>query len=247
MFRPALAVFIRPARAIALLAFGAAAMNAQAMPASQCYGGASKGRLEGGVSLPQAGPNFSAYSADAIAAGRTHVHATVARILAAAYAGALVSAPSARFVYGETGMADGGPFAPHKTHQNGLSVDFFVPVRDARGAAAVLPASAQNRYGYDIEFDAEGRYQGYRIDFAAYAEHLYQLDVAAKAHGATLALAIVDPRFMPALLSTARGPWLRKHIPFMRARPWVRHDEHYHIDFKLACLPLAAAAAPGRR
>ncbi|RSZ60112.1 replication initiation protein [Massilia atriviolacea] len=221
-------------------------MGAHAAPASQCYGGVSKGRLAGGVRLPVAGPNFSAYSAEAIAAGRTHVHATVARIMAHAYAGALVPLPSARFVYGETGMANGGPFAPHKTHQNGLSVDFFVPVRDARGAAA-LPASAQNRYGYDIEFDADGRYQGYRIDFAAYAEHLYQLDLAARAHGAALALVIVDPRYMPALLSSARGPWLRKHIPFMRARPWVRHDEHYHVDFKLACAPLHAAPAGGRR
>ncbi|UOD28436.1 penicillin-insensitive murein endopeptidase [Massilia violaceinigra] len=246
MLRPTFSVFIRPARAIALLALGVAAISAHAGPASQCFGSVSKGRLDGGVRLPVAGANFSAYSAQAIAAGRTHVHATVARIIADAYARAQVSAPSARYVYGETGMAGGGPFAPHKTHQNGLSVDFFVPVRDARGAAASLPSSAQNRFGYDIEFDAEGRYQDYRIDFSAYAEHLYQLDAAARAHGAALGLVIVDPRFMPALLATARGPWLRTHIPFMKGTPWVRHDEHFHVDFKLACAPLGAAPA-GRR
>lgn len=243
MFPQALAGFFRALRAGALLVCGAAALGAHAAPSSQCFGAVSKGRLEGGVRLPVSGPNFSAYSAEAIAAGRTHVHAAVARIVADAYAGAGAGAPSARFVYGETGMPNGGPFAPHKTHQNGLSVDFFVPVRDARGAAAALPGSAQNRYGYDIEFDAAGRYQDYRIDFAAYAEHLYQLDVAARKHGAALGMVIVDPRFMPALLSTARGPWLRTHIPFLRGKPWVRHDEHYHVDFKLACAPLDVAAS----
>lgn len=235
MIMPVHAVFI------ALLVSGAATPAARAAPVSQCFGSASKGRLEGGVKLPPAGPNFSAYSAAAIAAGRTHVHATVADIILAAYAGVKTSNPSARYVYGETGLREGGPFAPHKTHQNGLSVDFFVPVRDARGAAASLPSSAQNRYGYDIEFDATGRYQDYRIDFGALAEHLYQLDVAAKAHDAALALVIVDPRFMPALLATARGPWLRTHLPFMKGKPWVRHDEHYHVDFRLACAPLGTA------
>ncbi|WP_229509222.1 penicillin-insensitive murein endopeptidase [Massilia sp. CCM 8734] len=243
MLRQSLAVFSGPARAIAMLAFGLGALSAHAAPASQCFGSVSKGRLEGGVKLPVSGPNFSAYSAQAIAAGRTHVHATVARIILDAYMGAHAATPAARYVYGETGMANGGPFAPHKTHQNGLSADFFVPVRDASGAPASLPASAGNHYGYDIEFDADGRYQDYRIDFAAYAEHLYQLDAAARAHGAALGLVIVDPRFMPALLASARGPWLRTHIPFMKGKPWVRHDEHFHVDFKLACAPPGAAPA----
>ncbi|WP_229413657.1 penicillin-insensitive murein endopeptidase [Massilia violaceinigra] len=236
MIMPVHAVFI------ALLALGATTLAAHAAPASQCFGNVSKGRLEGGVKLPAAGPNFSAYSAAAIAAGRTHVHATTAQIIMAAYAGAHASQPGARYVYGETGMEKGGPFAPHKTHQNGLSVDFFVPVRNARGEPVSLPSSPQNRYGYNIEFDAAGRYQDYRIDFAAFAEHLYQLDVAAKARGAALALVIVDRSFIPALLATVRGPWLRQHMPFMKGRPWVRHDEHYHVDFKLACAPLDTAA-----
>jgi penicillin-insensitive murein endopeptidase len=229
---------LAPLVLLALVAPGAAALDAQAAAPSRCFGSVAKGRLEGGVRLALAGPNFSAYSAQAVGAGRTHVHALVARIVVDAYARAQAAMPAAHYVYGESGMAAGGPFAPHKTHQNGLSVDFFVPVRDARGAPATLPASAQNRYGYDIEFDAQGRYRNYRIDFAAYAEHLYQLDAAAHAHGAALALVIVDPRFMPALLASARGPWLRKHIPFMQGRPWVRHDEHVHVDFKLACAPL---------
>ena len=38
--------------------------------------------------------------------------------------------PGVKFVYGETGWPDGGPMPPHRTHRNGMSVDFMVPVRD---------------------------------------------------------------------------------------------------------------------
>lgn len=210
----------------------------QAAPASQCFGSVSKGRLEGGVRLPLDGLNFSAYSKVAAAAGRTYVHSTVERIMLAAYASLSEVLPATTYVYGETGLASGGPFAPHKTHQNGLSVDFFMPVLDREGKSVPLPTGPMNRFGYDIEFDAKARYGEYRIDFAALAEHLYQLDVAARANGARLGLVIIDPRFQPALLATARGRWLRRNLPFMKGKPWVRHDEHYHVDFALACEPM---------
>jgi penicillin-insensitive murein endopeptidase len=40
------------------------------------------------------------------------------------------------------------------------------------------------------------------------------------------------------LLATPRGDWLREHVNFMKGRAWVRHDEHYHVDFRIACGPL---------
>jgi penicillin-insensitive murein endopeptidase len=40
------------------------------------------------------------------------------------------------------------------------------------------------------------------------------------------------------LLATRRGDWLREHVNFMKGRAWVRHDEHYHVDFRIACGPL---------
>ena len=107
--------------------------------------------------LPLEGANFSAYSKLAAAAGRTFVHSEVHAVLLAAYAQLHTALPGTVYVYGETGAAGGGPFAPHKTHQNGLSVDFFMPVRDRSGASVPLPTPAATRFGYDIEFDADGR------------------------------------------------------------------------------------------
>lgn len=203
--------------------------------ASQCFGTASKGRLDAGVKLPIRGENFAAYSAVGAAAGRTHVHSTVADIIVGSYAALATAMPSKTFVYGETGWAGGGRFRPHRTHQNGLSVDFFVPVKDSAGKSVPIPTDVMSRFGYDVEFDANARYAGYVIDFPAMAEHLYQLDQAAKARGKTIALVIFDPVFLPHLFATERGVYLRKNLPFMKGRPWVRHDEHYHINFAIAC------------
>jgi penicillin-insensitive murein endopeptidase len=204
---------------------------------SQCHGTVSKGRIENSVKLPASGRNFTAYSALGVAAGRTHVHSKVADILLAAYDELAQAQPSNVYVYGETGWASGGRFRPHRTHQNGLSVDFFVPVRNAAGQSVPLPTGVTNKLGYDIEFDRAGKHGEYTIDFPALAEHLYQLHLAAQAQGAGLSLVILDPAYLPRLFATERGPYLRGTLPFMKGQPWVRHDEHYHVDFSVPCKP----------
>jgi penicillin-insensitive murein endopeptidase len=206
---------------------------------SQCFGTVAKGRLAGGVKLPQAGPNFEAYSAIGWTAGRTYVHSKVAEVVVAAYGALAGRTPSVRYVYGETGWKSGGRFRPHRSHQNGLSVDFFVPVRDQAGKPALLPIGLTNKLGYAIEFDSKGRFEKYTIDYEAIGEHLYQLDAAARARGVSIAMVIFDPQYLQMLFATSRGAYLRQNIPFMKGKPWVRHDEHYHVDFLIRCVPNA--------
>lgn len=207
---------------------------------SQCYGTVSKGRIENSVKLPEYGKNFSAYSSLGTAAGRTYVHAKVAEIIVAAYGQLAKSQPSTVYVYGETGWPSGGRLRPHRTHQNGLSVDFFVPVRNAEGRSVPLPTGITNKLGYDIEFDEAGKYGEYTIDFPALAEHLYQLQQVAQAKGVGISLVILDSAYLPKLFATGRGSHLQKTLPLMKGKPWVRHDEHYHVDFSVPCKPDAA-------
>jgi penicillin-insensitive murein endopeptidase len=204
---------------------------------STCFGTVNNGRLENGLKLPAEGKNFAAYSSLGSFLGRTYVHSKVSEIILTAYGALELSAPEKVFVYGETGWASGGRFRPHRSHKNGLSVDFFVPVMDARGASVTLPTDVSSKFGYNIDFDNSGQYAGYRIDFEAIAEHLYQLDLAAKARGAGIALAIFDPPYLDRLFKTKRGTYVKANINFMKGSAWVRHDEHYHIDFSLACKP----------
>lgn len=210
--------------------------NAVTAADSVCYGTPANGRLEHGAKLAEEGRNFQAYSGVGVMLGRTHAHSRVVASIASAYANLQHSAPGKRYVYGETGFAKGGPFKPHKTHQNGLSVDFMVPVLDACGRSVPLPGNASNRYGYDIEFDKNARYRDLRIDFEAMAEHLYALDRAGqRGDGAKIDRVIFATEFLPKLFATRRGAYLRRHLQFTRGRVWWRHDEHYHVDFRVAC------------
>lgn len=228
--------------AIAMLALSKSAIAVE----STCFGTVSNGRLENGVRLPLDGPNFSSYSTLAANIGRTYVHSKVFEVVVAAYAALERSAPGKLFVYGETGWPSGGRIWPHRTHQNGLSVDFFVPVRDRSGRSVPLPTSVTSRFGYDIEFDKDGRFEEYRIDFEGLAEHLYQLYEVAKARGVGIALVILDPPYLPKLFATARGPFLRQHLKLMKRAAWVRHDEHYHVDFAVPCKPIDGQAFASR-
>ena len=210
--------------------------------ASTCYGSVARGSISGAVALPASGPNFAAYSRLGVTLGRTQMHEQVRDVIVDAYAELARGLPGKRYLYGETGLPEGGTMRPHRTHQNGLSVDFMVPVLDAKGSSVPLPSSPMNKFGYALEFDAQGRAGQLRIDYAAMAEHLYQLHEAAQRRKVGIALVIFDPVLMPALLKTARGDALRK-LPFMQGKPWIRHDEHYHVDFAVPCMPLREGAA----
>lgn len=101
-----------------------------------------------------------------------------------------------------------------------------------------LPTGFTNRFGHGIEFDADARYEDLTIDFEAIGEHLFALDAAVEAQGIGISRVIFDKPYLPRLLATTRGKWIEANIPFMQGEPWIRHDEHYHVDFAIACLPI---------
>lgn len=202
---------------------------------SICFGTTDRGRLEGGVKLPSGGNNHVGYSAIARIVGRTYVHSSVRDIVVSAYSDLEREQPKKVFKYAETGFESGGTFKPHKTHQNGLSVDFMTPVLDQRGKSVHLPTSLFNKLGYDIEFDASGQYGDFSIDYEALAAHIVALHQQAKSRGHDLWRVIFDPNLQPNLFKTQYADYLKNNIQFSKKRSWVRHDEHYHVDFSISC------------
>jgi penicillin-insensitive murein endopeptidase len=202
---------------------------------STCYGTPSKGSLKNGVALPENGKNFEPFTSLAVMLGRTYVHSKVKTIVVESYQKLAKQFPNKKFMYGETGWEEGGKFAPHRTHRNGTSVDFMVPVFDKQGQPVALPTSVFNKFGYSIEFDKNGKYEELIIDFEALSAHIYFLDVAARTHKVKIKRVIFDPRLQPLLFKTKYGKKLKGKLIFNTKQAWVRHDEHIHVDFAIPC------------
>jgi penicillin-insensitive murein endopeptidase len=201
---------------------------------SASVGTPSKGSLKDGVSFAAQGPGFVTYSTLGNLIGRQYVHSRVHDALVAAFAALHAAAPDRTFVLGETGLKAGGRFPPHRTHQNGLSVDIFMPVLDSQLQHAVMPTAPWNKFGYSLEFDRSGRGEGLTIDFESVAQLLLEVHRQADLHGLAVDQIIVAPEYVDRVLS-ANAPGIRNlEQLFMRKPAWVRHDEHLHIDFRLA-------------
>lgn len=202
---------------------------------STCYGTTANGRLHQGVKLPSSGNNYKSYGFIANTIGRTYVHSSVKDIVVSAYQALEKEQPTKVYKYAETGFKEGGKFRPHKTHQNGLSVDFMTPVVNSKGQSVHLPTNMFNKYGYNIEFDERSQYKDFSIDYEAMAAHIVALHKQAQKHGHELWRVIFDPKLQPHLFKTKYGSYLKEHIQFSKKRSWVRHDEHYHVDFSVPC------------
>jgi len=202
---------------------------------SICYGTTSNGALKNGVKLPQSGNNYITYSSLASGLGRTYVHTAVSDIIVNAYKKLEVEQPNKVFKYAETGFKEGGRFKPHKTHQNGLSVDFMTPVVNQKNESVHLPTNALNKFGYNIEFNDLGEHENYRIDYEAMAAHIVMLHKEARLLGYEIWRVIFDPKLQSGLFKTRYKNYLKSNITFSKKRSWVRHDEHYHIDFSIPC------------
>jgi len=205
---------------------------------SICYGKVNSGRLENGVQLPDHGKNYSAYSELGVSSGRTYVHSKIRDVVVKTYKELESIEPDKVYVYGETGWKDGGRIRPHRTHQNGLSIDFMVPVVDKAGHSIKLPTSILNKYGYGIDFDEEGQSGDLQIDFEAMASHLMTLAQIAKQENVEISLVIFDGSLKPALFKSKNGASLQDMLPWMKGKAWIKHDQHYHIDFSVPCRPM---------
>ncbi len=208
-----------------------------ALAQSKCFGTPENGRLENGVSLPATGKNFEVYYWLGHFIGRAYVHEDVHKVTVKAFEDLAEFNAELKFVYGETGWKNGGSFKPHKTHRNGTSVDFMVPVRNEYGKSVPLPCSLFNKFCYNIEFDSSGKYNGYKIDFDAIHAHLERLLARTKQAGIGIRRIIFDPDLTKHLKESEAWTKTPLTVEFSPHKPWVRHDEHYHIDFDVPCEP----------
>ncbi|GAO01208.1 penicillin-insensitive murein endopeptidase [Anaeromyxobacter sp. PSR-1] len=207
---------------------------------SRAIGTIARGSVEHAHVIPPWGPGYVTYSFLGSALGRQYVHGRVRDVLLATFATRSRSEGGRTFVVGETGWPRGGRFRPHRSHQNGMAVDVFVPLRTRAGAAASLGAWPWNAFGYGLEFDARGERGDQRIDFESLAALLLEAEDQSARRGLRIARVILAPEYVPLVLDTPSGRRLGALGSRITRRPvWVRHDEHVHLEFE------EAGAAPG--
>ncbi len=196
--------------------------------ASQSTGRVASGRIVNSKRMHFDGNNFTTYSFICYLAGRTFVHEKVRQVMIDAYAVCEETCLNRTFVVGEIGLRKGGRFLPHRTHQNGLSVDFMTPV--LKNGKVYRSHHLFNLWGYTMEFDEKGKRGDLTIDYENMARHLLELKRAAKANGISIQKVIFDPVLQPYLMQTTVADEI-KTLPFTKKRVIIRHDDHYHIDF----------------
>ncbi|WP_232287263.1 penicillin-insensitive murein endopeptidase [Anaeromyxobacter dehalogenans] len=200
---------------------------------SRVFGTVARGSIEHAHVIPPWGPGYVTYSFLGAALGRQYVDGRVRDTLLASFAARSRAEGGRRFVVGETGWPGGGRFRPHRSHQNGMAVDVFVPLRTRRGDAAEIGTWPWNTFGYGLEFDHRGERDDRRIDFEALAALLLEVDGQATRHGLRVGRVILAPEFVPLVLDTPSGRRLDRLGDRITRKPaWVRHDEHVHLDFE---------------
>lgn len=223
---------------IVVAGFATALLALESKDPSVCYGSVSKGRLENAKRLPATGENFQAYWLPGWLFGRTNMHGAVRDVVAETYQRLANARPDLTFVYGETGWPWGGRFWPHRSHRNGLSVDFVVPVRNFDRQSVPFPRSMWTGGFYAVEMDGNAQFDDGVIDFEAMALHLDTLRQVGADRGVPVARIFFDPALQPRLFATQRGRDLASNMRFSSNRSWFRHDAHYHVDFDVTCRPM---------
>ncbi|HLP56254.1 MAG TPA: penicillin-insensitive murein endopeptidase [Fluviicola sp.] len=205
---------------------------------STSKGTVSNGSLEHGQIFPFSGNNYHYFDTSSYLASRCFVHSNVKACVLETYKKLEKTAPGRLFGIMECSNEHGGKIAPHRTHQNGLSVDFMTPlIKDGKPYTDLDFVGAQH---YLMNFDANGRYEddpAVSIDFELMAQHLLTLIETAKNNGLSIEKIIWKTELRDELFATESGKKLQQSGVYITTNltPLINalHDDHYHVDFKL--------------
>lgn len=195
---------------------------------SKSSGHVANGTVTNAKRVPLRGKNYSTYSFPAYLVGRTYVNSKVRDVILDAYKICQSSCPATTFVLGETGFKKGNTFLPHRTHKNGLSVDFMSPL--LKNKKSYRSHHIFNLWGYNFDFDNSGKNGKISLDYESIAQHLLALKQASQKQGMVIQKVIFDPALRKKLATTSCWSQI-ENLPYTKNRVAWRHDDHYHVDF----------------
>ncbi|MCP4521534.1 MAG: hypothetical protein GY827_07570 [Cytophagales bacterium] len=207
----------------------------QNITSSESRGTVSNGSLHNGVLMPYTGKNYKYFDTSSYLAKRAFTNIKVRDAVVQTYQ--KLEPNNRQYQIMECSHEHGGKLYPHRTHQNGLSVDFMMPLIKNNQPYYDLDNTGKNHYWLD--FDNDGKYsedQTVSIDFDAVVEHLLTLNKTAKQNGLAIAKVIIKVELKDELFAAKCGKELKNSGIYIvqKLGPLINslHDEHYHIDFK---------------
>jgi len=170
--------------------------------------------------------------------GNGYVNSRLYSTLLDSYSECERTCPKIDFRIMECSDKKGGKVLIHRTHRNGLSIDFMVPkIKNGK------QKKFYDRLGlwhYLLQFDSNGRLKMNKkisIDFETIGRHIIALDNAARKNGLVVSKVILKIDLKDDFFKTPSGKEIkRRGIYFARQLPKnvdMMHDDHYHVDFKV--------------
>lgn len=205
---------------------------------SNSIGSVGNGRLENAWLLPYSGKNFRCFSPlSYYLFNNAYTHSRVYRTVLEAYKSCEKTCPGIQFRYMECSDKHGGKLLIHRTHQNGLSVDFMSPKR--KGSRQSIFFDRLGLWHYLLEFTNSGRLKinsKIQIDFESIGKHILAIDDAARRNGLRIKKVIFMIELKDQMRQTESWQEMqRRKIYFVqRLSNFINriHDDHYHIDFE---------------
>ncbi|WP_343604206.1 hypothetical protein [Fluviicola sp.] len=207
--------------------------------ASISSGTVSNGSLKNGRLFPFKGTNFIYFDSTSYLDKHAFVHQKVYETVLKTYERFEQIEPSFEFGLMECSKENGGKIWPHRTHQNGLSVDFMSPM--LKNGVSTMDFNRLGLPHYLMDFNENGVYtedSSYAIDFNLIAHHLLVLNEEAKKHGLKINKVILKIALKDELFATEYGQKLKTSGIYFATQLSdlidSLHDDHYHVDFTIA-------------
>lgn len=211
--------------------------NSKETKESKSIGSVSNGTLENGKIMPYYGINFTYFDRDSYLASRAFTSDVVKKIILNTYDVLRANYPERKFYLMELSNHHGGKIYPHRTHQNGLSVDFMMP--KLKNGAPNYDLDTLGKQHYFLEFNDQGEYvqdTAIKVDFNLVARHILLLNEAANKLGYAIEKVIIKVEYKDDLFETPYGKKLKTSGIYVvnNLSPMINaiHDDHFHIDFK---------------
>jgi penicillin-insensitive murein endopeptidase len=205
---------------------------------SQSMGTVSDGKLVNGKLMPFQGANFRYFDTLSYLSSRGFVNDKVKRSTLQTYTELAKDFPQRNFFIMECSNKNGGKIFPHRTHQNGLSIDFMVPLIKNNEPCYELDTIGASHYW--LEFDNTGKYSKDKtisIDFNLIACHILELEKQARLNSLKISKVIIKTELIDELYSSKNGHKLKNSGIYVAQKltPLINslHDDHYHIDFEI--------------